>query len=87
MRNNTNDGVIHFDEPKVLNFYEFAYKHLNCDSIAVAATVDTPLAMQIVAYASSKEYNSTLLDLFLKKYQNGKYVIMRHISDKEVDAI
>ena len=80
-------GIICYDVPLITNFYEFAFQHLNCDSIALKDSLKDPKSTAIIAYATSMDYNLALRKLFEKKYQGGKYIIMRHISDKEVDAI
>lgn len=82
-----NSGIVILDKPKTTNYYEFAYEHLGCDSIVSADTIKDPGHSIIYAYALDRNSNNDLHCLFEDKYDNEKYVIMHHISEREVYAI
>lgn len=81
------DGVVYCEEPMEVNYIDFGYEHLGCDSIITAESADTEENSTIVAYASSPEFNRRLREVFRERFDGGRYVMMKHISEVQAHGI
>ena len=80
------NGIVQFDEPYYIDFAQFCYAHLDCDSIILDEIRDDDL-IGVVCFAASENDNSTLQDLFDKSYRGKGYCIMRRLGSESVDNI
>jgi len=80
------DGIIYFEKPYSVDFIDFGYAHLDCDSIITLESSDSD-EIEVVCYASEPKYNKTLREIFNSSYKNKGYCIMQHISSLEATSI
>lgn len=81
--NEIKNGVVYCDPPIKENVYDFLHRHLDCDCAFKRQDMSNPV-VEIVAYASSKEYNVTLYRVF----SNANNIdIMQGIDSLGVNAI
>ena len=81
------DGIVFLNEPLVVDHFDFAFTHLDCDAIIENRTPDAYETDRIVAYSTSKEKNDLLWEIFHDRYADGNYLISRHISKEQMNAI
>jgi len=82
------NGIIYFEEPYIVNFVTFGYDHLDCDSIITRRSALSGKAeVELICYASSKEYNNRLRELINTRYNGNDYCIMQRISSEEASCI
>ena len=80
------DGIAFYDTPYKIDLLEFAYDHLDCDSIISENDFESDEA-KVIAYATEEKYNAELYDVYDKQYKNNGYRVMRQISSLEVSSI
>ena len=79
-------GIIFYEKPYNINFIDFGYSHIGCDSIIVDkespdGTVD------VICYASEPKYNDTLYNIYNEEYKDKGYSILQRISSLEASSI
>ena len=79
------DGIAYYERPYVVNFIQFGYEHLDCDSIISGKGVTDGL-VEVVAYSTAEEFNTHLYEIFNTKYVEG-YCILQQISSMEAASI
>ncbi len=77
------DGIIFF-EP--VDFIDFGYEHLDCDSIIIDNNSDSD-EIDVICCAASMEYNDALNELYEEKYKDKGCCIMQRISSMEATSI
>lgn len=83
---NIKNGIAYYDKPYKIDFIEFGYSHLNCDSIITEESIDLD-EVEVVAYASEEKFNAKLYDIYEQQYKNHGYRVMRQISSVEASSI
>ena len=81
------DGIAYLNKPETLDWLEFAFKHLGCDTITVDDEDGDLRKVTLVAYAVSEDKNLALEQVFRKNYNDGKHIIMSGISEVEAYGI
>lgn len=78
------NGIIYFDAPEEVDYSDWAFDHLDCDSII---TNDDALAdvITVLCYAKSKEYNAYLRAVRAEQFPDA--LIMMGVDSKEVNCI
>lgn len=80
------DGIAFYGTPYKIDFIEFGYNHLDCDSIITEESIDSD-EVEVVAYATEGKYNAELYDVYDKQYKNNGYRVMGQISSVEASSI
>ena len=81
------DGIIYVEEPEKIDYYEFSYEHLGCDSIVDSDVVVNPEKVCVYAYARTKQDNRKLKTVYEKEYNDDKYLLMRNMSERQAMSI
>lgn len=80
------DGIIYFEKPITVDFIDFSYAHLGCDTIAYRNENEPTGRVKLVAYDSDKRHNN-----FKKNFldNNGKkeFCIETGLSEARTDGI
>lgn len=79
--------IIFVEKPGESDFLVFSKEHQGCDMIVSRKTVSDPRHARIYAYASSMAANRLLYDVFRRKYNDGQYLLMRHVSERQAFGI
>ena len=87
MKKTVKDGIVYYDKPHTVDYLDFLYGHIGCDLIVTLASADRKDTNDVVAYASDKSKNALLRKIFKTKYNNGEYLIRRHISEVQAYGI
>lgn len=80
------NGIAYYEEPYQTNLLEFAYAHLDCDSI-ISKNKSEQDKSEVIAYATEEKYNIELYDVYEMQYKDLGYTVMRQISSLEVSCI
>ena len=81
---NIEGGIAYYAEPYRTNKNDWIFHHLDCDSIY---TEDEPFSkiVNIICFASSKEYNYALYKVWKDKYPVA--ILKAGVSSEEVNSI
>lgn len=80
------DGIAYFEQPYKVDFVDFGYAHLDCDSIITEASAHYD-EVEVVAYASEEKYNAKLYKIYEESYKGKGYRILQQISSMEASSI
>ena len=86
MREVEKDGIVFVEDSDVVSIIQFLYEHLEKSVIFEDVDFDES-TVKIIAYASSKEFNDKLKELYKTKYQEKGYVHVKGVSRDMVDSI
>ncbi len=83
---NTDLGIQFFEQPHIVNYAQFCFDHLDCDSIVVKEIRDDDL-VDVICVAASKTDNDKLHKLFESTYKGKGFAIMCRLSSEDVNSI
>ena len=84
MKSHKENGIIYFDEPRLVQSVDFLMEHLDCDFI-IDPVDDSLDYVYVLAVAENKDANQELNKVFKQKF-NG-YKIVQGMNSQEVNAI
>ncbi|MBR0090678.1 MAG: hypothetical protein IJP92_03155 [Lachnospiraceae bacterium] len=86
MMENTREhkGIIYFIIPPKVNYSDWAFDHLDCDSIIKDDPVNSD-DITVLCYAKAKEYNPYLRIVRAEEFPND--IIMGGVDSREVNCI
>lgn len=78
----TDSGIIYYDMPIIMNFYDFSSQHIGCDFIIVNENVTKDMGqVKIVACTEEERYNRKLKKVFREKYGKKDFSFVHNISE------
>lgn len=84
IKTNERAGIIYLLTPLKINYSDWAFDHLDCDTIIQKDETNAD-DIVVLCYAKSKEYNSYLRKVRTDEFPND--MIMRGVDSREVGCI
>lgn len=78
------NGIVYFEEPYSIDYSDWAFQHLDCDSIVERQDTYSD-TLKVICYAKSSEFNGRLMNLWRTEYANEK--LFRGMGASEVNSI
>lgn len=80
------DGIAYYKIPYTVHYVDFTYEHLDCNSIIRKGNLPKKM-VDVIAFATAKEFNKKLREIYNTQYKQEGYVILRGIDSAEVNSI
>ena len=84
MKTTEKNGIIYFAQPFRIDFMEWLYTHLDCDSIIEKQTTYSNL-ISVLCFAKSKEFNTRLREVRRNEYPDAS--VLRGVDAREANSI